>query len=90
MTNKDFTTELARRQGLTPQETTRAIAALALLMTRCWQDNDTINIQGFGSFMVRKRMELVTVNPVTQQRMLVPPRLVLGFKPSAMLKERLK
>ncbi len=90
MTNKDFTTELAKRQGLTTQETTRTIAALALLMTRCWQDNDTISIQGFGSFMVRKRMELVTINPVTQQRMLVPPRLVLGFKPSAMLKERLK
>ena len=90
MTSKDFTTELAKRQGLTPQEAARAIASLAMLMTRRWQDNDTISIQGFGSFMVRKRMELVTVNPVTQQRMLVPPRLVLGFKPSAALKERLK
>lgn len=35
-------------------------------------------------------MERVIVNPVTKQRMLVPPKLVLGFRPSAGIKDKLK
>lgn len=30
------------------------------------------------------------VNPSTGQRMLVPPKLVLNFKPNAVVKEKLK
>lgn len=90
MTHKDFIAELARREGCTPQEAAATVDALTALMTSRWQDNDIISIQGFGTFSVRKRMELVTVNPVTRQRMLVPPRLVLAFKPSGTLKDRIK
>ena len=47
-------------------------------------------LNNFGTFEVKKRMERVVVNPGTQQRMLVPPKLVLNFKPIASIKENLK
>ena len=59
-------------------------------MTKQLQDGDTIAIQGFGTFEVKKKMERISVNPVTQQRMLVPPKLVLTYKPSNVLKDKFK
>jgi DNA-binding protein HU-beta/integration host factor subunit alpha len=44
----------------------------------------------FGTFEVKKKMERVMVNPSTGQRMLVPPKLVLNFKPNANWKEQIK
>ena len=47
--------------------------------------------------MVRKvidamiaEFERVVVNPTTKKRQLVPPKLVLGFRPVASVKEKLK
>ena len=43
----------------------------------------------FGNFEVKKRLERVIVNPTTGQRMLVPPKLVVAFKPSQILKAKI-
>ena len=59
-------------------------------MTQELQDGKTITIQGFGTFEVKKKLELVSFNPVTQQRLLIPPKLVLTYKPSISLKEKFK
>ncbi len=37
-----------------------------------------------------EKMERILVNPGTRQRMLVPPKLVLGFKPNTAWKEKVK
>ena len=52
--------------------------------------SETVSIAGFGSFEVKKRLERILVNPSTKQRMLVPPKLVLSFRPVASVKEKLK
>lgn len=53
-------------------------------------DDDTqLAVQGFGTFEVKKKMERVVVNPANKQRKLIPPKLVLAFKPSAVLKEKM-
>ena len=59
-------------------------------MTQELQDGNTISLQGFGTFVVKKKLEGISVNPVTQQRMLIPPKLVLAYKPSVTLKEKFK
>jgi|MGYP000084431867 DNA-binding protein HU len=59
-------------------------------MTQQLQDGNTVAIQGFGTFEVRKKLERISINPATQQRMLIPPKLVLTYKPSAILKEKFK
>lgn len=59
-------------------------------MTRQLEDGNAIQIQGFGSFEVKKKTERISVNPTTKQRMLVPPKLVLTYKPNIALKEKFK
>ena len=51
---------------------------------------DSIMIQGLGTFEARKKMERISVNPVTGKRMLVPPKVVLVFKPNTAIKNQLK
>jgi DNA-binding protein HU-beta len=60
------------------------------VMTQELQDGNSLLIPEFGTFDVKKKMERISVNPTTKQRMLIPPKLVLGFKPCASLKEKIK
>ena len=66
------------------------VASLLSIMTQELQDGKTIALQGFGTFEVKKKLERISVNPTTQQRMLIPPKLVLTYKPSITLKEKFK
>jgi DNA-binding protein HU-beta len=66
------------------------VSSVLSIMTQELQDGNTVSIQGFGSFEVKKKLERVSVNPITQQRLLIPPKLILSFKPSAGLRERFK
>lgn len=59
-------------------------------MSEQLQNNNQISIQGFGSFEVKKKAERISVNPTNKQRMLVPPKLVLTYRPSNLLKDKFK
>ena len=90
MNNKEFISELSQRLNYSNKETTRLVSSVLSIMTQELQDGKTITIQGFGTFEVKKKLERITVNPATQQRMLIPPKLVLTYKPSITLKEKFK
>jgi DNA-binding protein HU-beta/integration host factor subunit alpha len=47
-------------------------------------------VTNFGTFETKKKMERVFLNPATNQRLLVPPKLVLSFKPNQTWKDKLK
>lgn len=90
MNNKEFISELSKRMGYTNKDTSQLVSSVFSLMTQELQDGNIIAIQGFGSFEVKKKLERISVNPTTQQRMLIPPKLALSYKPSAILKEKFK
>lgn len=90
MNNKDFIAELALRTGYTQSDTQQMVKTIVEKMIEDFDNGDNVQITGFGTFEVRKRLERVVVNPSTQQRMLVPPKLVLAFKPIEAIKENLK
>lgn len=66
------------------------MASLLAGMSQQWQEGNAVSIQGFGTFEVKKKMERIFVNPVTKLRLLIPPKLVLTYRPSALLKEKFK
>lgn len=76
--------------GLSLQETERQVDNLVSVMESVLTENDSISVSGFGVLEVRKKMERVSVNPGNGQRMLIPPKLVLNYKPSALLKDKIK
>lgn len=90
LNNKDFTSELSRRLGYTVKDTSELIASLMSDITRQLEEGNMVSVQGFGTFEVKKKAERISVNPTTKQRMLVPPKLVLTFKPSTLLKDKFK
>ena len=87
MNNKDFTSELSKRLGYTLKDTSELISSLLSGMTQQLEEGNVVAIQGFGTFEVRKKAERISVSPTTKQRMLVPPKLVLTYRPSTLLKK---
>ena len=90
MNNKNFISELSKRIGKSIDETQMLTYALVDSMNEAFQEGNVVVINNFGTFEVKKRMERVMVSPTTKKKMLVPPKLVLGFKPSAAVKEKIK
>ena len=90
MNNKDFISELSSRLGRSSKDTADLVASLLAGMTYHLEDGNAVYIQSFGTFEVKKKIERISVNPVTKQRLLVPPKLVLSYKPSASLKDKFK
>ena len=90
MNNKDFITALAARTGHSVEETQRMVDTLIETMGDRFQEDDSVVVPNFGTFEVKKKLERIMVNPSTGQRMLVPPKLVLNFKPNVGWKELVK
>lgn len=90
MNNKEFVGELSRRLGYTNKDAAQLVASMVDIMGEQLQDGKTLSFQGFGTFDVKKKMERITVNPATKQRFLIPPKLVLNFKPALALKDKFK
>lgn len=90
MNNKEFTSELAERLGYTIKDTSELMNSLLSSMTQELEEGNVIAIQGFGSFEAKKKAERISINPASKQRMLVPPKLVLSYRPSNTLKDKFK
>ena len=90
MNNKEFIAELAERTGYSSKDTQKLASNLIDAMGDAFQKDNSVLIPNFGVFETKKKMERVMVNPATGQRMLVPPKLVLSFKPNQTWKDKLK
>lgn len=90
MNNKEFVAELSRKLGYKNDRTQKLLLNILNGMGDSFMEGDSIQIPNFGTFEVKKKLERVMVSPTTGQRMLVPPKMVLGFKPNTSWKERIK
>lgn len=90
MNNKDFLNQLAGKASISVSEAKQLSDTFTNMFADYADDGTVFSIQGFGNFEVKKKMERVVVNPSTKQRMIVPPKLVLSFKPSTSVKDKFK
>ncbi len=88
MNNKEFINELSKQVNLSAGATTKLISDTLRILEEHFQQTDVVSISSFGNFEVKKKMERISVNPTTGKRYLIPPKLVLGFKQSHVLKEK--
>lgn len=89
MNNKEYIAELAQQSGYTQTDTQKMVAAVIEQMGDSFEEGNSVLIPNFGTFEVKKRLERIIVNPGTQQRTLVPPKLVLNFRPKESVKDKL-
>ncbi|MBQ8454406.1 MAG: HU family DNA-binding protein [Bacteroidaceae bacterium] len=90
MNNKEFVADMAQRTDLSVKEASSMVsAAVSAIISELMEEN-TIIVSGFGALEVKKKLERVLVNPTTKQRMLIPPKMVVSFKPYTSLKSKVK
>lgn len=90
MNNREFIIELAQRTGYKAAATQKMASTLIDALGDAFQEGASVDIDGFGTFEVKKKVERIMVNPSTQQRILVPPKLVLGFRPDAEWRDEIR
>ena len=90
MNNKDFINALATQNGSTAKAMQKWVNTLTSAIADKLDDDTQLSVQSFGTFEVKKKLERVVVNLATKQRKLIPPKLVLAFKPSTTLKEKIR
>jgi DNA-binding protein HU-beta len=88
MNNKEFISALSAKTGFSTKETVQMTSDVIRVITNELTEENAIGITGFGTFEVKKKLERVLVNPATKQRMLVPPKMVVSFKPNTGMKDK--
>lgn len=90
MNHKEFVSDLASQTKYNTKEVSSLVDATVSAIIGELAEENSVVISGFGAFEVRKKLERVLVNPITKQRMLVPPKMVVSFKPNTSLKLKVK
>ena len=90
MTNQELIAELAKRMNLTQKDVSELLDATVSIFNTNLEKENSVNIQGFGLFETKRRNQRISVNPVSQQRYLIPPKISAAFKPGQTIKDNLK
>lgn len=90
MNQKELIAELATKTEMQTQEVDDLLQSTVSVFKDVLSEGKSIGLQGFGNFEVRKKEERISVHPATKVRTLIPPKLVVNFKQSNVLKEKLK
>ena len=87
MTKADLIEEVSRLTELTRKDSEVIVETIFDSVVRSLRVGDKIEIRGFGSFRTRQRKPRVGRNPKTGERVEVPAKKILFFKPSKELKD---
>lgn len=90
MDHRTFLETLSQRVNAGKEETAEMVTSLCQVMTDAVLEGDTVTFPGFGSFEPRKRIERIALHPSTGKRMLIPPKITLTFRPSTLLKQKVR
>ncbi|MDR1584764.1 MAG: HU family DNA-binding protein [Prevotellaceae bacterium] len=89
MNNKELISAIAAKTGLPQPDAAGLLETTVSILRSLIAADNAVSIQGFGTLDLRKREERISVHPSTQVRTLIPPKLVVGFKQSPLLKNKI-
>jgi len=90
MNHKELIASLAAKMNAPKSVVADLLETTVKIFTEQLVEEKTIGFQSFGNFEVRKKEERLSVHPSTQIRTLIPPKLVVSFKQSNILKDKFK
>lgn len=88
MDNKTLTEILAKNLSISRETVAELIESMAANLGEIASDGDSVTIPSFGTFEPKKRMERIAIHPASGKRLLVPPKIVLTFRPTSILKQK--
>lgn len=89
MNHKELVAAIASKMNLKKPDVENILDTMVQVFREQLSEGNTIGLHNFGNFEVRKKEERLSVHPATQVRTLIPPKLVVNFKQSNTLKEKI-
>jgi nucleoid DNA-binding protein len=86
MIKADLISNIAQEMNVSKQEAETGVNLFFQTIKEAIQRGEEIELRGFGSFRFRERGARAGRNPRTGEPVEVPPKKVLYFKPSKLLK----
>jgi integration host factor beta subunit len=86
MIKADLINKIAREMDISKQEAESGVNLFFQTIKEALERGEEIELRGFGSFRFRQRQARSGRNPRTGEPVKVPPKKVLYFKPSKLLK----
>ncbi len=90
MTKADLVNILIQEMGMSKKNAETIVNTFLGSMIESLQSGKGIELRGFGSFRIRERNPRIGRNPQTGEKVHVPAKKVVYFKPGKDLKEALK
>lgn len=90
MDNKTLIDTVAARLGKPRHEVSELADSLAATITDILNDGNSIAIPSVGTFESKMRAERISMHPSTGIRLLIPPKIMVIFKPSALFKQKIR
>lgn len=87
MNKAELINAAAEKTGLSKKDTEAVINAVVESITEALQNNDKVQLVGFGAFEVKTRAERIGRNPRTKEPIPIPASKVPVFKPGKALKD---
>jgi integration host factor subunit beta len=88
MTKNDMAKAIAEQMGVTQDQAREIIQRVFDSITETLTNEGRIELRSFGIFEVKKRKPRTARNPRTGEKVLVPAKLVVTFKPGREMEER--
>lgn len=88
VTRADLAEKVHEKVGLSRSESSDLVELVIDTISDAIANGENVKLSSFGSFQVRSKNERVGRNPKTKVEVPIPPRKVMVFKPSNVLKER--
>lgn len=87
LTKKDFVDSVANVTGYDREHVRQTLQVFLEHVTERLAKGERIEFRDFGVFEVRRRAARTAQNPKTLQRVSVPPRRTVKFKPGRLMKD---
>ena len=88
LTRMDLSEAVFREVGLSRNESADLVENVLNHLSDALVRGEQVKLSSFGTFSVRDKNARVGRNPKTGQEAPIPPRRVLTFRPSHLMKER--
>ncbi len=85
MNKTDLINEIAAKAGLSKVDAKKALDATLESISAALANNDKVTLIGFGTFSVTEKSARTGINPQTKQKIEIPARKAVKFKPGAEL-----
>ena len=89
VTRADLCEAVYQKVGLSRTESAELVEQVLAEVSASLEKGDSVKLSSFGSFVVRSKGERIGRNPKTGEEAPIPPRRVMVFKPSNVLKQRI-